>query len=49
MVPTGNSVVAFFSVAFLSDSEPAKLTKERLKWHRQLSTFFTDLVASTSY
>jgi hypothetical protein len=39
----GNSVVGF-----LSDSEAAKLTKERLKRHRQLSTFFTFLVASTS-
>jgi hypothetical protein len=48
-VPTGNSVVAFLFVAFLSDSEPAKLTKERLKGHRQLRTFFTDLVDSTSY
>jgi len=45
----GTLWLLFFSVAFLSDSEPAKLTKERLKGHRQLSTFFTDLVASTSY
>jgi hypothetical protein len=31
------------------ESDAAKLTKERLKGHRQLGTFFTDLVASTSY
>jgi hypothetical protein len=45
----GTLWLLFLSVAFLSDSEPAKLTKERLKGHRQLSNLFTDLVASTSY
>ncbi len=31
------------------ESDTAKLTNQRLEWHGQLSTFFPDLVASTSY
>jgi hypothetical protein len=47
----GKQTVFFLLVIYCQivkcDSDPAKLTKERLKGHHQLSTFFTDLVAST--
>ncbi len=42
-------LLAIYCQIVKCDSDPAKLTKERLEGHRQLSTFFTDLVASTSY
>lgn len=50
----GGKQTVFFLLAIYCqivkcDCDPAKLTKERLEGHRQLSTFFTDLVPSTSY
>jgi hypothetical protein len=45
---SGFCLLAIYRQIAECDSDLAKLTKERLKGHRQLSTFFTDLVASTS-
>jgi hypothetical protein len=42
-------LLAIFRQIAKCDSDLAKLTNERLKGRCQLSTFFTDLVASTSY